>query len=340
MLNLTTKKVPQKLLDRQAQNFKELEKLTKCKNNQNILLDFYNQFDQNKAERCEKCSKVVIWSHQKHIETGEERLKVKEKRTCKNRFCACCCWDRQRKLSKLLHKALTKLLEFMKVRYLFVTFTVRNPDISNLRQETSLMHKAFGRMVQTKKWKKSILGYCRVLEITKPKKATQQGKIHPHFHVLLAVKPNYFNTKAKLYLKTEDYAGMWQKALRVDYNPVCDIRIVRPRNAKKGNVTEQEANSQNSINSSIAEMIKYPMKDTDLKRFTVDEFKSIDAQMKGIRAINFGGILKEMNKQVANLDKTELDDEDLKRWIEIQEIITKYLREIQGYKVLDKREMI
>lgn len=133
---------------------------------------------------------------------------------------------------------------------------------------------------------------------------------------------------------------MWQKSLRVDYNPVCDIRIVRPRNAKKGNVTEQEANSQNSINSSIAEMIKYPMKDTDLKRFTVDEFKSIDAQMKGIRAINFGGILKEMNKEVANLDNTELDDEDLKRWIEIQEIITKYLREIQGYKVLDKREMI
>ncbi len=330
--------LPQKLLERQAKNFKELEKLTKCKNNQNILLDFYNQFDQNKAERCEKCSKVVIWSHQKHIDTGEERLKVKEKRTCKNRFCACCCWDRQRKLSKLFFLALTKLLEFMKVRYLFVTFTVRNPDIVDLKQEISLMHKAFGRMVQTQKWKKSILGYCRVLEITKPKTISQKGKIHPHFHVLLAVKPSYFN-KGK-YLRKSQYADMWQKSLRADYNPVCDIRIVRPRNAKKGNVTEQEANSQNSINSSIAEMIKYPMKDTDIKRFTVDEFKSIDAQMKGIRAINFGGILKEMNKQVANLDKTELDDEDLKRWVEIQEIITKYLRERQGYKVLDSRKII
>ena len=333
------KNLPQKLLERQAKNFKELEKLTKCKNNQNILLDFYNQFDQTKAERCEKCSKVVIWSHQKHLDTGEERLKVKEKRTCKNRFCACCCWDRQRKLSKLFFLALTKLLECMKVRYLFVTFTVRNPDISDLKQEITLMQQSFGRMIKTKKWQKSILGYCRVLEITKPKAISQKDKIHPHFHVLLAVKPSYFTSRYKeLYLTKNDYAGIWQKSLRVDYNPVCDIRIVRPRNAKKGNVTEQEANSQNAINSSIAEMIKYPMKDTDLKRFTVDEFKSIDAQMKGIRAINFGGILKEMNKQVANLDKTELDDEDLKRWIEIQEIITKYLREIQGYKVLDSRK--
>lgn len=332
--------LPHKLLERQAKNFKELEKLIKCKNNQNILLDFYNQFDQTKAERCEKCSKVVIWSHQKHIDTGEERLKVKEKRTCKNRFCACCCWDRQRKLSKLFFLALTKLLEFMKVRYLFVTFTVRNPYIADLKKEIILMQKAFGRMVQTKKWKKSILGYCRVLEITKPKARGQKGKIHPHFHVLLAVKTSYFSGGAKLYLTKNDYADIWQKSLRIDYNPVCDIRIIRPRNAKKGNVTEQESNSQNAINSSIAEMIKYPMKDTDLKRFTVDEFKSIDAQMKGIRAINFGGILKEMNKQVANLDKTELDDEDLKRWIEIQEIITKYLRDMQSYKVLDKRKTV
>lgn len=333
------KNLPQKLLERQAQNFKELEKLTKCKNNQNILLDFYNQFDQTKAERCEKCSKVVIWSHQKHIDTGEERLKVKEKRTCKNRFCACCCWDRQRKLSKLFFKALTKLLELMKVRYLFVTFTIRNPDVEDLKQEITLMQQSFGRMVQTQKWKKSILGYCRVLEITKPKASSQKGKIHPHFHVLLAVKPSYFTSRYKeLYLTKNDYAGMWQKALRADYNPVCDVRIVHPRDAKKGNVTEKESNSQGSIAASIAEMIKYPMKDTDLKRFTLEEFKLIDEQMKGIRAINFGGILKDMNKQVKDLDKVKLDDEDLERWVEIQEIITKYLREMQGFKVLDSRK--
>lgn len=332
------KNLTQKLLEKQAQNFKELQKLTKCKNNQNILVDLYTPFDQRKAERCEKCSKIVVWSHQKHIETGEERLKIKKKTSCHVRFCACCCWDRQRKLSKIAHEVLILLLDEMKLRYLFVTFTIKNPEIKDLRQSIDDMQNGFKRMVKMQKWKNSILGYCRVLEITKPKKATQKGKIHPHFHVLLAVKPSYFSGGAGLYLNTKDYASMWQKALRVDYMTVCDVRIVHPRGAKKGEVTEVESASSNAMVAAVAEMIKYPMKDTDLKKFTVDDFKIIDEQMKKVRAINFGGVLKAMKKKYADLDKVELEAEDLKFWIEVQEVVTKYLLKMRGYKVIDGRK--
>lgn len=333
-----TENLPQKLLEKQAKNFKELQKLTKCKNNQNILVDLYTPFDQKKAERCEKCSKIVVWSHQRHIETGEERLKIKKKSSCHVRFCACCCWDRQRKLSKIVHEVLTMLLDEMKLRYLFVTFTIKNPEIKDLRQSVAEMQKGFERMVKTQKWQKSILGYCRVLEITKPKKATQQGKIHPHFHVLLAVKPSYFS--GGNYLSTKDYASMWQKALRTDYTPLCDVRIVHPRGAKKGQVTEVESVSSNAMVAAVAEMIKYPMKDTDLKKFTVDDFKIIDEQMKKVRAINFGGVLKAMKKKYADLDKVELDDEDLKFWLEIQELIAQYFRQKRGYRFIDYRKTL
>ena len=331
-------KLTQNENETQAQNWKELQKLTKCKNNQQILCNLYSQFDQKKAERCNKCSKVVVWSHQKHIETGEERLKIKQKSSCHVRFCACCCWDRQRKLSKIVHECLTLLLDEMKLRYIFVTFTIRNPAIADLKNSISEMQKAFGRMVKMHKWKKSILGYCRVLEITKPKRTDQKGKIHPHFHALLAVKPNYFNTRANLYLTKNDYAEMWQKALRVDYTPVCDVRIVRPRGATKGEVTEAEAVSSNAMVSAVAEMIKYPMKDTDLKKFTLDEFKTIEQQMKGIRAINFGGVLKAMKKKYADLDSVELDAEDVEFWGEVQELVTKYLLSMRCYKVIDGRK--
>lgn len=166
----------QDLVKRQEKNFKELQKLTKCKNNQNILIDLYTPFNQKKAEHCEKCSMIVVWSHQRHIETGEERLKIKKKSSCHVRFCACCCLDRQRKLSKIVHETLTMLLDEMKLRYLFVTFTIKNLEIKDLRHSIDDMQQSFRRMVQTQKWKKSILGYCRVLEITKPKKshATRQ----------------------------------------------------------------------------------------------------------------------------------------------------------------------
>ena len=326
----------QNLIARQVKNFKELQKLTKCKNNQNILVDLYNPFDPKKAERCEKCSKIVVWSHQRHIETGEERLKIKKKSSCHVRFCACCCWDRQRKLSKIVHETLTMLLDEMKLRYLFVTFTIKNPEIKDLRQSIDEMQSGFKRMVKTHKWQKSILGYCRVLEITKPKKATQQGKIHPHFHVLLAVKPSYFKTAN--YLTTKDYASMWQQALREDYTPVCDVRIVHPRGAKKGQVTEAESLSSNAMVAAVAEMIKYPMKDTDLKKFTVDDFKIIDEQMKKVRAINFGGVLKVMKKKYADLDKVELEAEDLKFWLEVQELITQYFKQRKGYSLIDSKK--
>ena len=331
------KNLTQKLLEKQAQNFKKLQKLTKCKNNQNILVDLYAPLDQKKAERCEKCSKIVVWSHQRHIETGKERLKIKKKSSCHVRFCACCCWDRQRKLSKIVHETLTMLLDEMKLRYLFVTFTVKNPEIKDLRQSINEMQAAFKRMSQSAKWEKSILGYCRVLEITKPKKATQQGKIHPHFHALLAVKPSYFK-KSDKYLNTKDYASMWQQALRADYTPVCDVRIVHPRGAKKGQVTEVESVSSNAMVAAVAEMIKYPMKDTDLKKFTVDDFKIIDEQMKKVRAINFGGVLKVMKKKYADLDKVELEAEDLKFWIEVQELITQYFKQRKGYSVIDSKK--
>ena len=332
-----SKNLTQKSPNRQVENFKELQKLTKCKNNQNILVDLYTPFDSKKAERCEKCSKIVVWSHQRHTETGKERLKIKKKTSCHVRFCACCCWDRQRKLSKIVHETLTMLLDEMKLRYLFVTFTVKNPEIKDLRQSIDDMQKGFERMVKTQKWQKSILGYCRVLEITKPKKSTQQGKIHPHFHVLLAVKPSYFKKSGK-YLNTKDYALMWQKALRTDYTPVCDVRIVHPRGAKKGQVTEVESVSSNAMVAAVAEMIKYPMKDTDLKKFTVDDFKIIDEQMKKVRAINFGGVLKAMKKKYSDLDKVELEAEDLKFWEEIQELIMRYLRKIKGYAVIDSKK--
>jgi hypothetical protein len=154
--------------------------------------------------------------------------------------------------------------------------------------------------------------------------------------VLLAVKPSYF--KAGKYLTTKDYASMWQQALRVDYKPVCDVRIVHPRGAKKGQVTEVESVSSNAMVAAVAEMIKYPMKDTDLNKFTVDDFRIIDEQMKKVRAINFGGVLKAMKKKYADLDKVELEAEDLKFWLEVQELIAQYFRKRRGYRFIDSRK--
>ena len=48
----------------------------------------------------------------------------------------------------------------------------------------------------------------------------------------LAHGPQTQDPTNNLYLKKDDYAQMWQKALKVDYVPVCDVRIIKPNKEK------------------------------------------------------------------------------------------------------------
>ena len=207
----------------------------------------------------------------------------------------------------------------MKLRFIFLTLTVKNPRLIDLKATIQDMQKAFNRMTKTVQWKRSILGYCRVFEITKPKCGKEKDNIHPHFHVLLAVKTSYFSGKSSTYLKKDDYADMWQKALRVDYKPVCDVRIITGK-TKDGKVIKDST-------AAICELIKYPLKDSDLSKFTWQEFKILDEQMTRVRAINYGGILKDGNK--TNIIDIKIDKEALDMWREIEKVIMEYHKDLR-----------
>jgi plasmid rolling circle replication initiator protein Rep len=309
-------------------DFSELQKLSEHKNNQAIIKQFYAHFDGRKQERCESCSRVVVFARLIHLENGEQKLEIREIHTCQLRFCSVCAWRRQLKFAKLTHDTLKIALEQMKIRFIFLTLTVKNPRLEDLNETVKHMQASFKRMAETKKFKTLIQGYCRVFEITKPKCASEQGNIHPHFHVLLAVKPSYFNNYKNSYLTKDDYAEMWRKALRVDYTPVCDVRVIKPK-TKGGEVVKDTT-------AAIAELVKYPLKDTDLKRFTWQEFKVLDEQMTRVRAINYGGILKEANKK--DIDEIELDTESLEVWKEVEQIIMQYHAQKRKYIAMESNK--
>ena len=48
--------------------------------------------------------------------------------------------------------------------------------------------------------------------------------MHPHFHVILAVRSSYFKN---LYIKQDEWQEMWKIALRADYAPSVDVRIIK-----------------------------------------------------------------------------------------------------------------
>jgi len=279
------------------------------------IFDKYNSFNTKKANDILDCGQTLLFHLKEHIQTKEQKLKLAEMYTCKDRFCPFCNWRRQMKYSKLIYSYLNDLQSKKKLRYIFLTLTVKNCHIDDLRATIQHINKSFNRMSKTVRWKNSILGFLRVLEYTADKK--QKDFIHPHFHILLVVEPSYFvSTKGK-YLSKNDFSDMWQKALRVDYQPVVDIRIVKPN--KEKNKTADAA--------VVAEMCKYPLKDTDIAKLSNENFKKLVLQLKNVRNINAGGILKTILKGTDKIDDDliNIDDEDkTDLWIIIEKILYSY----------------
>jgi hypothetical protein len=56
---------------------------------------------------------------------------------------------------------------YLNAKYLFATFTIKNPKITDLRVVLSVMNKAANRLFKMKKYKDFILGGIRSTEITR-----------------------------------------------------------------------------------------------------------------------------------------------------------------------------
>ena len=53
-------------------------------------------------------------------------------------------------------------------------------------------------------------------------------KMHPHFHILIQVSPSYGKNKG-YYISQSEFTDLWQNALKVDYKPIVDVRVIRPK---------------------------------------------------------------------------------------------------------------
>jgi plasmid rolling circle replication initiator protein Rep len=258
------------------------------------IMEKYQYFNKNKYLDMEDCGQRLQFGLFEHKQTKVQEKHLEEMFTCKDRFCPFCNWRRARKLAIQSYDVLKAIEAQNKVRYIFATFTVKNCDINDLSDTIKHMNASFKRMVETKRFKGSMLGFMRALEIP-PQKDDNQF-IHPHFHCLFVVSTTYFDPRYNLYIKQEEFIKMWQKALRADYAPSVDIRIIKGKG------------ESDPIAKAVAETIKYPLKSMDLKNMPIELFELLTVQMKRKRALAFGGIIKEYRKKMI-LD--DIEDGDL-----------------------------
>ena len=266
------------------------------------------------SELVRNCASYLLFSSQKNVTTSVTRLKLKKANFCKFRFCNMCSWRRSINTARKLLEALEFVEHQTKISYLFLTLTVQNPLIKDLKESTEHLNKSFQRMSQTKAYKNAVLGSFKALEILGDN--TKDGEAHPHLHILLIVKNNYFTSKN--YIKHDTWVEMWKDALRVDYSPFIDVRKVRTIELNKDkNLT--------ALQSAVFEVAKYTLKHTELTRKNCNDFTHIINQTKNMRFYSAGGFLKDMLDFIKNDEEIlNLKKEENIMWEEIEELLYKW----------------
>ena len=255
-----------------------------------------------KAERVKDCAEVL--EYKLDIETNE--MNLFRVWFCKSRLCPMCNWRRTMKHGIQTQKVVAEVIRRKpKARWLFLTLTVKNVyDGEELNTSLSAMSQGFNRMMKYVKVAKNLVGFMRATEVTVNK---TDNSYNQHMHVLLCVEPSYFNSSEN-YINQKEWTQLWKRAMKLDYDPIVDVRAIRPKNKYKSD-----------IKSAIDETAKYPVKHTDF--MTDDEERNLqivsdlEEGLHRKRLISYGGLLKEIHKEL-NLDDVEdgdlvhVDDED------------------------------
>jgi len=262
------------------------------------VLKIYAEYDKHakKAGRMYGCSGVLDFGEIGNPETGEISYKLLTARFCRVRYCPICQWRRSLLWHAKFYNALPGIIEAHPTdRFLFLTLTVKNCAITDLRETLQAMNKAWQRLIKRKEFA-SVRGWVRTTEVTRG----ADNSAHPHFHVLLMVPASYFG---KDYVKQADWQASWKEAMRLDYEPVVDIRTVKKKKAG--------ADGDELPKDGLSETLKYSVKPADM---TADKswFIEMTEQTHRLRFIATGGLFKNVLKpeeKVTNEEMVHLDNE-------------------------------
>lgn len=254
------------------------------------------------------------------------KMTLKTANFCKVPLCPLCQW---RKALKLFYEV-SRIMDEVEKLYpnyvpLFLTLTVNNCNAEELSGVLDKILRGWNDFLKDwkiRQGKESIIkGWFRALEITFEKnefitaemvekserkayfdnlglkigdKNPNYKKFHPHIHAILLVDKSYF--KSDGYLQTSDFVKIWRRAAKLDYDPICDIRRCKTSKGKR---------------KEVAEVAKYTLKDSQIfdktmsKQMTDEIIKSLSQALHGRRLYAFGGVMKEIAKEL----KTENPDE-------------------------------
>lgn len=261
--------------------------------------DAYRQFEAaaNFSNRMEECG---AWLRFLVCANGHEK-RLLAALFCQCRLCPMCQWRRS-----LIMFHQVKELAHEHVKYsksdipLLLTLTVPNVSSCGLNKRLDLMQSAWKRLMNRNPVKRVCRSWFRGLEVTYNQ---DRDDYHPHFHVLIMVPKNYFDSRRKLYIDRDIWLKMWQEVTGLPEITQVDIRRVK------------KLRKSTPIESVSAEVAKYATKpgdyiremDNGLCEADKEVIETLHTALRRRRLVAFGGKFKEYRKQMKMQDIEKSD---------------------------------
>lgn len=251
----------------------------------------YDEVDINKARRLRDCATVLTFSV-----SEDNKKRLTQANFCRIRLCPMCSWRRGLKIFGHTMAIMEEMKKEKEWSYIFITFTIKNCVADELNSQIDKLMVSWNRLMGYTKIKKAIKGWYRGLEITHniANNSKDYDTFHPHFHCVFAVNKSYFTEKTQ-YISQKEWTSYFQKAMKIDYTPIVDVRKVNGDTAK-----------------AVAEVAKYAVKDSDYIiaddwELTISTVRLLDTALANRRLVAYGGKFKELHKKL-NLDDEENGD--------------------------------
>lgn len=98
-------------------------------------------------------------------------LVLKQACFCRVRYCAMCQWRRSLLWKAMMYQTYDRIIQTHPThRFIFLTLTVKNPAITDLRATLQHMNKSWQRLIKRKEFMAGVDGWVRTTEVTRPKK--------------------------------------------------------------------------------------------------------------------------------------------------------------------------
>lgn len=160
------------------------------KENINLSKIYQKIGQQDRAHRVAFCC-----SYRYMLVDSEQRAHNVHTVRCRDRNCVEC----QRIKSyvyqeRLKRTAIEKIKsDFKTDEFLFLTFTLKNPKVTQMRKAMRTMSQAFGMLTRRKPYSEIFRGGIRTFEVTRNYAERLKNHCHPHIHAIAQTKSDVFN---------------------------------------------------------------------------------------------------------------------------------------------------